>query len=127
MLPRIRKFTDLSILEIKLPNEEFITKTKFHPRPYSSFLSHLFQISDYKDYLENSDYSSITKNIFGVTAKDFEYQLLIGRDKHLEEAENILKHRMGQMHMDYIKLVTYDQLMEYQVKFLERLKLLEIN
>jgi hypothetical protein len=125
--PSFTKNTDLSILEIKLPQDRFITKTKFHPRPYSSFISHLFQVNDYKEYLENEDHKTEINRVMGFNPKRFDYNLLIGRKEHKEEVTDTLNKRMNQMNMNYINLITYDELMEYQVRFMERLKLLEIK
>lgn len=122
-----RKETDLSIIEIKLPSEGFITNSNFHPSPFSKLINHLFQISDYKDYLENEKHSETIKNYFGYKPIKFDYNLLIGRDELKEKVDKVLEHRLNQMHMDYIKIITYDNLLELQVRFLHRLKILEIK
>ena len=48
--PNMNYKTDLSIIEVKLPNESFVKQRAFHPNMYSKLFDHLGQINDYKDY-----------------------------------------------------------------------------
>jgi hypothetical protein len=127
LIPNFNQETDLSILEIKLPSEGFIKKTSFHPAPYSKFLNHLFQVSDYKEYLESDEYKAIITKVFGFTPSSIEFNLLIGRKEDLDYNRELLAKRMRQMNKSFINLITYDDLVEYQVKFLERNKWLSVT
>ncbi|WP_071891180.1 DUF4263 domain-containing protein [Hymenobacter sp. PAMC 26628] len=124
--PNFSHLTDLSILEVKLPNERFIKKTKFHPDPYSSLMSYIFQVNDYKDYIESEEYQKKLNQVFGFIPTKVEYNLLIGRSA--DKASNIynLNKRMRQMGALHINLLTYDELLDYQVKYLDRIKLLKV-
>lgn len=53
LLPNFNQQTDLSILEIKLPNEGFIKSTSFHPPLKAGLIHHTTQVNNYKDYLES--------------------------------------------------------------------------
>jgi hypothetical protein len=122
-----RKDTDLSVLEIKLPQEGFMKNSNFHPSPLSSFMNHLFQVSDYKDYLENEQNSKVICDYFGFKPIKFDYNLLIGREDNKQKQSQMFELRLNQMNMEFIKIITYDNLLELQVRFLQRLKILEIK
>jgi hypothetical protein len=124
--PNFSQLTDLSILEVKLPNERFIKKTKFHPGPYGSLMSHIFQVNDYKDYIESEEYHKKLKAVFGFIPSNVEYNLLIGRSADKDSNLYNLTKRMRQMGALHINLLTYDELLEYQVKYLDRMRLLKV-
>lgn len=124
--PNFNQSTDLSILEIKLPNEAFMKKTNFHPRPYSKIFDHIFQVNDYKAYLESDEYQSTIKKIFGFMPGTIEYNILIGRlDDKLTNLEKFNK-SMKSINASYINFMTYDELYDYQVKYFERRNILKI-
>jgi|GEM_PF-5791162 len=104
-----------------------MTKKKYHRTPRMSLIKHLIQVNDYKDYLESDKYKSQINSVYGYVPKNINYQLLVGRkvDK-LKDIEGLDK-TMRQLGQGNIKLMTYDDLADYQVKFLERIKLLEIK
>ena len=124
--PNFSQKTDLSILEVKLPSEGFIKKTKFHPSPYSSLMNHIFQVNDYKEYIESDEYNSKLKKLFGFIPSNVEYNLLIGRQSAKDDNLEMLSRRMRQMDALHINLLTYDELLEYQVRYLDRMKILNI-
>lgn len=127
LIPNFNQRTDLSVLEIKLPTEGFIKKTSFHASPYSKLITHLFQVNDYKDYLESDEYRRTIKKVFGFSPDSFEFNLLIGRREGLDFDRDLLIKRMRQFNQTFVNLITYDDLLDYQVKFLERMKLLKIH
>lgn len=124
--PNFNQKTDLSVLEVKLPNECFIKKTKFHPGPYSRIISHIFQVNDYKEYLESDEYHSEIKKVFGYIPDSIEYNILIGRLDDKTSSFSLFNKRITQMNAYHINFITYDELLDYQVKYLERVKLLNI-
>lgn len=125
--PNFNYKTDLSLLEVKLPNEVFMTKKKYHRTPRMSLMKHLIQVNDYKDYLESDEYKSQINDVYGYVPKKINYQLLVGRKvEKLKDIEG-LNRTMRQLGQGNIDLMTYDDLADYQVKFLERIKLLEIK
>ena len=124
--PEMTIETELSVLEVKLPNELIAKKKKFHPTLRSKFMDHLFQINDYKEYLENYDHRIQINKVFGSIPQKVAYNILIGRNDHKEENEYLIKKRMEEMNSK-INIITYDDLLEYQVKYLERLQLLKIK
>lgn len=119
--------TDLSVLEVKLPNETFVTQSKFHTSPKSKFIRHIFQVNDYKDYLENDQYFNQINKTFGYIPKNINYNILIGRKKDKEENIHNIQKRMRQMGQSDLNLMTYDELLEYQVKFFDRMELLNVK
>lgn len=119
--------TDLSLLEVKLPNEGFLTKSKFHTPLKSKLMRHIFQVNDYKEYLESDQYLSEINNVFGYIPRKVNYNILIGRQKDKEENIYTIEKRMNQLNQKHLNLMTYDELLEYQVKFLERMSILDIK
>lgn len=124
--PNFNQVTDLSILEIKLPNEAFIAKSPFHPGPLQGLMSHIFQVNDYKDYLESDQYQAEIKKTFGFIPNKVEYNILMGRLDEKTNGLQVLNKRMKQMGATHINLLTFDELLNYQVKYLDRIKLLKI-
>ncbi|MEH6681670.1 MAG: hypothetical protein V7724_14065 [Sediminicola sp.] len=112
---------------MKLPNETFLTKGKFHTPIRSKLLKHIFQVNDYKDYLESDQFLTEINNTFGYVPKNVNYNVLIGRQKDKEENLFMLEKRMNQLNQKHIHLMTFDEIMEYQVRFLNRMELLDIK
>ncbi|MCH2451318.1 MAG: hypothetical protein MK198_14415 [Gracilimonas sp.] len=121
--PNFSYQTDLSVLEVKLPNEAFMTKKKYHKPPRSKLIQHIIQVNDYKDYLESDEYLSEINKVYGYVPKNINYNLLIGRKETKEEHLDHLEKTMRQLGQRNLNLMTYDDLMEYQVKFLSRMQL----
>jgi len=124
--PEMKFKTELSILEVKLPNELLVKKKKFHPSLRSRFVDHICQVNDYAEYLEANENRQNIKTAFGFVPENLEYNILIGRDDHRDENKHIISKRMGE-YKKKINIITYDDLMNYQVKYLERLELLQIK
>jgi hypothetical protein len=127
LLPNFNQQTDLSILEIKLPNEKFIKKTKFHPNLYGKIFDYITQVNDYKDYLESEKYFENIIKKFGFLSDKIEYNILIGREDDKNENFKLFNKRIEQIHATHINFITYDELLEYQVKYLERMNILKIH
>ena len=125
--PNFNHQTDLSIVEIKLPNEKFIKKNKFHPKPYQKILDHIFQVNDYKEYLESDEFQETIRRTFGFVPSKVEYNILIGRLDDKMSDLSVFNNRMKQMNALHINFITYDELLDYQVKFMERMKLLNVK
>jgi hypothetical protein len=125
--PNLSYETDLSLLEVKLPNERFLTKSKFHPPLMAKLMKHIYQVNDYKDYLESDQFLTEINRIIGYIPKNINYNLLIGRLEDKEENSYMLEKRMRQINQMNLNLMTYDEIMDYQVKFFDRMKLLDIR
>ena len=125
--PNFNYQTDLSVLEVKLPNEGFMSKKKYHKPPLSKLIQHIIQVNDYKDYLQSDEYLSAINNVYGYIPKKISYNLLIGREDEKLTHLSDLNKTMRQLGQGHLNLMTYDELMEYQVKFLDRMELLDIK
>lgn len=125
--PNLNYQTDLNVLEVKLPNEPFMTNKKYHKSPRSKLIQHIIQVNDYKDYLESDEYLSSINKVFGYIPKKIGYSILMGRNDARAEHFAELNKTMRQLGQGELHLVTYDDLMEYQVNFLSRMELLEIK
>ncbi len=124
--PNFNQRTDLSVLEVKLPNEAFLKSKTFHQSPYNRILEHIFQVSDYKDYLESDEYQSEIEKVFGFVPNNIEYNILVGRLDDKTEGFKLFNKRMKQINSTYINFITYDELLHYQVQYLERIKMLKV-
>ena len=118
--------TDLSILEVKLPNERLVGKRDFHKNILGKVFNHLKQVSNYKDYLGDQMNKSIVEKELGFMPSKIEFNILIGRMEEKQEHEELINTTMRQFGKQDIRLLSYDELMEYQVAFLERMNLLNI-
>lgn len=125
--PNLTYQTDLSLLEVKLPNESFMTNKRYHKTPRAKLIQHIIQVNDYKDYLESDEYLSEINKVFGYIPKKIKYNLLVGRNESKEEHSFELNKTMWQLGQGGLNLITYDELMEYQVNFLNRMDLLKIK
>ncbi|MDX2129719.1 MAG: DUF4263 domain-containing protein [Chloroherpetonaceae bacterium] len=125
--PNFNYRTDLNLLEIKLPNETFMKSKKRHNAPLSKLIEHIIQVNDYKDYIESAQNKTELNKIFGMVPQKISYNILIGRKEEKDQRIFELEKIMRQLNQGYIHLMTYDELMEYQVKFFDKMNLLEIR
>jgi hypothetical protein len=124
--PNLNYESDLSLIEVKLPNENIIKKADFHKTFLGKVFQHIDQVHNYKEYLEDrSNYNSI-KRVFGFVPDRVNYNILIGRSAHKEENADHIK-KASERYAKSIHLMTYDELMEYQVQYLYRMNLLKIS
>jgi hypothetical protein len=101
-------------------------KKKFHPTQYQNIIEHICQVNDYKDYLESDEYHSLIKKTFGFFPDSIEYNILIGRLDDKKNSLSIFNTRLRQLNAMHINFITYDELLDYQVKYLERMEMLKI-
>jgi hypothetical protein len=119
--------TDLSMVEVKLPNEGFLKQKTFHQNFYSKIFDHLSQVNDYVEYMQDKQNRSAINHQLGFIPKRVDYNILIGRKEDKEENLYQYNKKMRQFNIYDINLMTYDELLNYQVHFMERMKLLEIR
>ncbi len=115
-----------NLLEIKLPNERYLTKREFHPTFSSGFVKSISQVWDYQEYFEDeSNKNNIVKNL-GYFPR-MTHSLLLGRtserDLHLE----ILEKRLRRLDLHDITLITYDDLIKQRAKLLNYRQLYLVN
>lgn len=125
--PNFNYQTDLSLIEVKLPNEGLVKSKSFHQNLYASLFDHLGQVNDYKDFLESDKFLEQINKRFGYIPKRVTYNLLIGREDDKEDNLEIITKRMRQFDQTHIHLMTYDELLEYQVQFMLKMDILEIK
>ena len=125
--PNLSYQTDLSVLEVKLPNETFLKKKPYHNSPKAKLIDHIIQVNDYKDYLESDEYKTALNSVFGYVPQRPNYSLLIGREVIKNQCVDDLSRIMRQLGQGQLNLMTYDELMNYQVKFLCRMNIIDIK
>ena len=126
MKPKIPYYSDFEVLEVKLPNEKLVKKNLFHQNLRSKFFEYIGQVKDYEEYFQETDnLDQIIKNLKSGPHK-FSYNLLIGRSKEKEEYSDILSKRLKQFNSDYIRIISYDDLIMMQERMLENLKKMKV-
>ena len=127
MRPNLNYKTDLNLIEVKLPTEGFVQASDFHKTLLAKIIKHLSQVNDYKDYLENQANNAFINDRFGFVPQKIDYNLLVGRQEDKDDNLDYINKRMQQFNQKHIHLMTYDELYDYQVKFLDRMNLLHIS
>jgi hypothetical protein len=115
------------IFEVKLPFEGIIKKRKQHQNPYTSFWDYLGQVKDYQDYFKMKEVQAEIIKKLGYLPHNYNYVLLVGGKDHKEENLEILKLRSRQFHFEDINILTYEELLEYQIRFIQREKIIGIS
>lgn len=113
------------IFEIKLPDEGIVKKKRFHQNFYTDFWEHLVQIKDYQDYFRMSDVNDEIFNKLGYLPSDYLFTLLVSSLEHKEQNRNILDKLIRQFNLQDINILTYDELLDYQIRYFEREKMLK--
>lgn len=126
METNLNYLTDLSILEVKLPNERLVGKKDFHKNFLGKVFHHLKQVNNYKDYLGDEMNLKHIARKFGFMPGKIEFNLLIGRMEEKQDHGELINTTMRQFGQQDVRLLSYDELLEYQVAFLERINLLKI-
>ena len=112
------------IFEVKLPIEGIIKKSKLHQNTYSSFWNHLAQIKDYQDYFKMKEVQDEILNKLGYLPQELKYVLLVGSKEQKYENLEILKTRARQFNFEDINILTYEELLDYQIRFAQREKII---
>jgi CheY-like chemotaxis protein len=110
-----------NIVDLKLPAQEFLQQTDFHKSFVSSFQKCLTQITDYKEYFNNDNHKDNIKKVLEFHPKHPKLTLVVGRRNKLLEQQDKIYQRLDQMNYADINLITYDEVIDYQKKELERL------
>lgn len=84
-------------------------------------------MNDYKDYLESDEYQESIRKVFGFVPTKLEYNILVGRLDDKTKGFSVFNKSMRQINATHINFITYDELLDYQVKFLERMKILKVT
>jgi hypothetical protein len=110
------------IFEIKLPDEGIVKKKRFHQNFYTEFWEHLVQVKDYQDYFQLPDVNAEIFNKLGYLPTDYLFTLLVGGSENKEQNRNILSKLSRQFNLQDINILTYDELLDYQIRYFEREK-----
>ena len=109
------------VFDLKLPIQEFLQQTEFHKSFTSKFQKCLTQITDYKEYFKSDKNKENIERKFNFHPKHPKMTLIVGRRSYLLEQQDKIFERLSQMNYADINLLTYDEIVDYQKKELERL------
>ena len=110
-----------SIVDLKLPIQEFLQKTDFHKTFTSKFFKCLKQIKDYKKFfMDERNMANISKK-FKFHPKNPKLTLVLGRRNQLLEKQDILYENLNDFNLSEVYLLTYDEIVDSQKRELERL------
>jgi len=123
--PNFNQVTDLTIIELKLPNEKFIRGNQFHPTLRQNVVRHISQVNDYKEWFENSSHPDISGAI-GFVPEKIQYNVLMGRMEDKQHHLQTLNKRLNEFNAGHINLMTYDEFIDLQIQYHKRHQLLNI-
>lgn len=110
------------IIDLKLPLQDFLQQGNFHKTFTSKFFKCLRQIKDYKEYfMDERNAEEIKKSLDNFHPKYPKLSLIIGRRNLLFEKQDLVHKNMNDFNCSDVYLLTYDEILEYQKRELERL------
>lgn len=114
------EFLKTTFFEVKKEDVTFyVKKNTKRPQISSTFLSHLNQIWNYKEFTENPLNTVELKNKLEYDTKNFDFVLLAGRIEEKEEMKHLFEKQIGRM-FEGIKVVTYEELENININYLEK-------
>jgi hypothetical protein len=119
--PNFNQLSDLSILEVKLPTEGFLAKTKFHTPILQSLAHQMVQVKDYQDYLESGQFEQELRSAYGFVPQRIQYNILIGRVDEKYRQLELLDKRMRQYDASHINLITHDEQLDAHSRYHDRM------
>lgn len=114
------EFLKTTFFEVKKEDVTFyVKKSTKRPQISSAFLSHLNQIWNYKEFTENPLNTVELKNKLEYDTKNFDFVLLAGRIEEKEEMKHLFEKQIDRM-FEGIKVVTYEELENININYLEK-------
>jgi hypothetical protein len=120
-----KEINETEIFEIKLPGEGIVKKKRFHQNFRSDFWEHLVQVKDYQDYFRMHDVQDEIIKKLGYLPSDYLYTLLVGNSEHKDLNLNVIDRLARQFNFQDINILTFDELLNYQIRYFEREKMIK--
>jgi hypothetical protein len=113
-------FLKTTFFEVKKEDVTFyVKKNTKRPQFSSDFLSNLKQVWGYKEYVENPLHQIELKKKLNYETSNFDYVLLAGRIEEKEEMKHLFEKEIQRMFED-IKVITYEELENININYLEK-------
>jgi len=109
------------IMDLKLPIQDFMQKTNFHPTFTSKFLKCLEQVKNYKNFFKDDNNKSSIEKVLNFHPKFPKVTLVVGRRDNLYANQDLLYQKLNDHSFSDIYLMTYDEIIDNQKRNLERL------
>lgn len=109
------------IIDLKLPVQEFMQQTHFHPTFTAKFFKCLRQIKNYKKFfMDESNKESIEK-VLKFHPKHPKMTLVVGKRNLLFESQDKLFENLNDFNLSDVYLLSYDEIIDNKKRHLERL------
>ncbi len=120
------EFLNTTFFEVKKEDVTFyVKKTAKRPQISSEFLSHLNQVWGYKQFAQNPINKVELHSKLEYQTDNFDFVLLAGRLEEKEEMKNLFDPDLKRM-FEGIKVITYEELEDVNVNYLEKFSRLKI-
>lgn len=120
-------FLNTTFFEVKKEDVNFyVKKNTKRPQMSSAFLSHLKQVWGYKEFAENPLNEVELAKKLNYETQNFDFILLAGRKDEKEEVKETFEKEIDRM-FNGINVITYEELEEVNIGYLERFNRLNIQ
>lgn len=117
---------EIEVMEFKTPNEKFYRKTDFHPTVRNKIFTHVGQVKDYKDYLEDPKNEEHLQTQLGLNPIKVHYNLVIGRRDDFMLNHTLYERRARHFNLNDVNIVTFDDLVEFGERYYNEMATLSV-
>jgi len=124
--PNFSQLADLSVLELKLPQDRIIVSRNFHPTFSKPLVQNLSQVNDYRRYMKDGKNFREIKDAFDFVPQKVDYTILVGHQEEKEEYLETFNLRNQDFNAGGTHITTYDEFVQTDIDYLARRDLLSI-
>jgi Domain of unknown function (DUF4263) len=124
--PNFNQLADMSVLELKLPNDQLIVSPNFHPTFSSRLIRGLSQVNDYRRYISDAKNRKGVWDAFQFIPEKVDYTILVGRQEEKERHQETFNQRNQEFNAGRANITTYDEFVQMGINYLGRRDLLSI-
>jgi hypothetical protein len=111
---------DMSVLELKVPNDRLIVSHNFHPH-FSSKLTHsLTQSNNYRRHISDKKNHEELQRLFGFIPAKVEYNIIVGRQEEKERHMETFNQQNQDFNVSGTNITTYDEFIQTNIDYLAR-------
>lgn len=109
------------IIDLKLPVQEFMQQTSFHPTFTAKFMKCLVQVKNYKNFFKDDKNKESIEKVLNFHPKFPKITLVVGKRDKLYQDQDLLYQNLNDMNLSDIYLMTYDEIIDNKKRDLERI------